>query len=137
MDIFRTGGKNHGSIAEIEFHHITNLDFFTEPAADTSLITNNKQLKKLTNAELSQLLSAAADALDATDENAWNADTLQAVLNQLLEKTGQKPGVLFSLIRIVTTWAPFSPALNETLALIGKDQTLHRIDQAIAMSTSS
>lgn len=101
--------------------------FFTEPTADTSLITNNKQLKKLTNAELSQLLSAAADVFDATDENAWNADTLQAVLNQLLEKTGQKPGVLFSLLRIVTTWAPFSPALDETLELLGKTTTLSRI----------
>jgi glutamyl/glutaminyl-tRNA synthetase len=31
-------------------------------------------------------------------------------------------------VRIVTTWAPFSPQLNDTLALIGKEKTLQRID---------
>lgn len=40
-----------------------------------------------------------------------------------LETTGQKPGILFSLIRIVVTWAPFSPQLNDTLALLGRDRT--------------
>ena len=48
--------------------------------------------------------------------------------NQLLKTTGQKPGLLFSLIRIVVTWAPFSPQLNDTLALLGRDRTLARID---------
>jgi glutamate--tRNA ligase len=37
--------------------------------------------------------------------------------------------VLFSLIRIATTWAPFSPQLNDTLALLGKERTLARIEQ--------
>jgi glutamate--tRNA ligase len=45
----------------------------------------------------------------------------------LLEITGQKPGILFSLIRIAATWAPFSPQLNDTLALIGCEHTLARL----------
>jgi len=31
---------------------------------------------------------------------------------------------------VVTTWAPFSPQLNDTLALLGKDTTLARINTA-------
>lgn len=103
--------------------------FFGEPSQDRSLIDNNKQLKKLTNEELILLLTSTCTALDAAE--AWNAQAIQDTLNQLLEITGQKPGVLFSLIRIATTWAPFSPQLNDTLELLGKETTLSRIQAAV------
>jgi glutamyl-tRNA synthetase len=102
--------------------------FFEEPKQDWSLISDNKQLKKLEDTEVSQLLQSAHDALEATG---WNPESIQEALNQLLETTGQKPGILFSLIRIATTWAPFSPQLNETLALLGKEKTLARLANAI------
>ena len=57
----------------------------------------------------------------------WTPEALQECLNRLLDITGQKPGILFSLVRIVTTWAPFSPQLNDTLALLGKKTTLARL----------
>ena len=99
--------------------------FFEEPEVNRELITSNKQLKKLSDGEIRELLKTAHDKLaELTD---WTPETIQGTLNQLLEITGQKPGVLFSLIRIVTTWAPFSPQLNDTLALLGKDKTLSRI----------
>lgn len=98
--------------------------FFEEPEKHPELITGNKQLSKLTNAEISALISAAHSALKRSE---WTPGAIQTTLNNLLESTGQKPGVLFSLIRIVTTWAPFSPQLNDTLALIGKEKTLARI----------
>lgn len=101
--------------------------FFDEPKQDWTLITDNKQLKKLDKTEIKQLLSGAHDALEASD---WNADAIQETLNQLLETTGQKPGILFSLVRIATTWAPFSPQLNDTLELLGKEKTLARIKDA-------
>lgn len=105
--------------------------FFEEPTPDTSLITDNKQLKKLSSQELSDLLSAVKAALEATPD--WTATSIQDTLNQLLESTGQKPGTLFSLIRVVTTWAPFSPQLNDTLALLGHDKTLARIDKSLTL----
>ena len=99
--------------------------FFEEPEVNRELITSNKQLKKLSDGEIHELLKTAHDKLaELTD---WTPETIQGTLNQLLEITGQKPGILFSLIRIVTTWAPFSPQLNDTLALFGKDKTLSRI----------
>ncbi len=102
--------------------------FFEEPTPDPELITSNKQLKKLPPAEITSLLSAAHDALASLED--WTPDAIQNCLNQLLETTGQKPGILFSLIRIATTWAPFSPQLNDTLALLGKERTLARITSA-------
>lgn len=98
--------------------------FFRTPEPNVSLINENKQLIKLEQAEIHSLLSQAHVALEGTE---WNPEAIQACLNELLEITGQKPGVLFSLIRIATTWAPFSPQLNETLALLGREAVLHRL----------
>jgi glutamyl-tRNA synthetase len=54
-------------------------------------------------------------------------DPLESAKRELLEETGQKPGVLFSLIRIYTTWAPFSPQLDATLELLGLNTTISRL----------
>ncbi|MGB2787670.1 MAG: glutamate--tRNA ligase [Candidatus Saccharimonadaceae bacterium] len=98
--------------------------FFEEPEIHQELISTNKQLSKLSSEEILSLLSAAHSALEKSE---WTPEAIQTTLNNLLESTGQKPGILFSLIRIVTTWAPFSPQLNDTLALIGKEKTLGRL----------
>lgn len=99
--------------------------FFDEPAPTPELIEDNKQLKKLSAEERAALINQAKQAFESIDN--WTSESIQETLNQLLEMTGQKPGILFSLIRIVTTWAPFSPQLNDTLALIGKERTLARL----------
>lgn len=102
--------------------------FFEEPAVDWSLISDNKQLKKLSDNEIKTLLGTTIDTLSAIDD--WTSEAVQEALNRLLETTGQKPGTLFSLIRIATTWAAFSPQLNDTLVLIGKDRTINRLGNA-------
>ena len=100
--------------------------FFTEPEIDEELINCNKQLRKLAEKERQNLLSVARQELAKITD--WTPESIQSCLNGLLEMTGQKPGILFSLVRIVTTWAQFSPQLNDTLALIGQEKTLQRID---------
>ena len=107
--------------------------FFRTPEVDWSLIDGNKQLKKLERDEIRSLLTTASDALAATE---WSSEAIQDCLNRLLETTGQKPGVLFSLIRIATTWAPFSPQLNDTLALLGRDTVLERLKIAVENTAS-
>lgn len=102
--------------------------FFTEPVIDPTLISDNKQLKKLTTEEIVQLLSDTTQALETCE---WSPQAIQDCLNGLLETTGKKPGILFSLIRIATTWAPFSPQLNDTLHLLGKEKTLARLQTSI------
>lgn len=102
--------------------------FFEEPVINLSLIDDNKQLKKLSRVEQRDILAAAHEALSVSE---FDATSIQTTLNQLLETTGQKPGILFSLIRISTTWAPFSPQLNDTLAILGRDTTLSRLDRAV------
>ena len=102
--------------------------FFEEPTPHLEMITTNKQLSKLTNEEVHVLLEEAKNSLSASD---FTAEAVQETLNNLLKITGQKPGILFSLIRLAVSWAPFSPALNETLAVLGKDTTLQRIQASL------
>lgn len=102
--------------------------FFVEPTPDWEMIDSNKQLKKLSREEHVELLSAAYTAIENSE---FTAEALQATLNQLLESTEQKPGILFSLIRFALTWAPFSPGLPETMATLGRERVLSRIQLAI------
>ncbi|MBI3889671.1 glutamate--tRNA ligase [Candidatus Saccharibacteria bacterium] len=102
--------------------------FFAEPARNEALLTDNKQLRKLTSDEQNDLLAKAHTSLESLET--WNTESIQNSLNDLLTSTGQKPGILFSLIRIVVTWAPFSPALPETLEILGKETVLRRLDIA-------
>jgi nondiscriminating glutamyl-tRNA synthetase len=105
--------------------------FFAEPTADWSMIESNKQLAKLPKEELKSLLQASYKALDRLAVGDFTPEAVQQTLNQLLVTTGQKPGILFSLIRTVVSWAPFSPALDHTLSVLGKSVSLARIDAAI------
>ena len=103
--------------------------FFTDLPVNMDLITGNKQLKKLEPAELKKLLEQAQTSLESSD---FTVEDLQTKLNDLLEATGQKPGILFSLIRIATTWAPASPGLAETLHVLGKQKSLARLQASLA-----
>ncbi len=102
--------------------------FFAEPTPNWQMIDDNKQLGKLDRAKHLELLDKAKTALESTD---FNAEAIQNTLNGLLEQTGEKPGTLFSLIRFAITWAPFSPALPETMEILGREHTLGRIQAAI------
>lgn len=103
--------------------------FFEDLPVNMELIDGNKQLKKFEHSELKAMLEQAKASLQQSD---FSVADLTERLNKLLETTGQKPGVLFSLIRIASTQAPFSPGLAETLAVLGKDTFLHRIDTTLA-----
>lgn len=103
--------------------------FFEEPIPDWTMVEDNKQLRTLAKDDALRILEHARDAFSNSD---FSSETLQATLNSLLERTGQKPGVLFSLIRLAVSWAPFSPALHETLAVLGKERVLQRLDAASA-----
>lgn len=102
--------------------------FFEDQAINWDMLNDNKQLKRLSQDEIKSLLVKSKEALQNSE---YDIDSLQTTLNELLESTQQKPAVLFSLIRLVVSWAPFSPALNETMSVLGKEATIRRIDSAI------
>lgn len=110
-----------------ELPELTNF-FFTDLEIDPSLINDHKQLKKLPSTEIKLLLEKTLDSLE---KSTFSLDDITSRLNELLVATSQKPAVLFSLIRIATTQSPASPALAESLNVLGKQKTLERIQTQI------
>lgn len=110
-----------------ELPQLTNF-FFEDLPVDMDLIDGNKQLKDFSHEQLKDLLKKSRLSLGQTD---FSTDELTKALNNLRQETGQSPAVLFSLVRIATTWAPASPGLADTLNLLGKTKSLARLDKAI------
>ena len=80
----------------------------------------------MSEAEIEELLKVVIRRLGEVKN--WNADELQEALNSLLVETDKKPAELFSLIRIAVSFAAFSPALNLTLEVLGRDVVLARLN---------
>lgn len=104
--------------------------FFTRPVPNLEMVSTNKQLKKLEKTEINELLATTIGYFQSLPAEDWLPENIQNLLNNLLEKTRTKPGILFQLIRIAATWAPFSPQLNDTLAVLGKTETIARLQEA-------
>lgn len=110
-----------------ELPELTNF-FFEDLPINPKLISEHKQLKKLSKDDIITLLNTTNSSLTESD---FSIDDLTNRLNSLLTITHTKPAVLFSLIRISTTQAPASPALAETMHVLGKDLCLKRISRQI------
>ncbi len=111
-----------------EIPELTNF-FFEDLLVNPALINENKNLSKLSIHDIKDLLSQAKELLAQSD---FSLDDLTSKLNELLVTTGQKPAVLFTLIRIATTQAPSSPSLAQTMTILGRDRSLRRIDTQLA-----
>jgi glutamyl-tRNA synthetase len=108
--------------------------FFQEP--DTSRVSQlfeepaDKQLKKIDRAEMRRLTEAAAEALRQSD---FTPADLADRLNAVLQQNQTKPAVLFPLIRIAITGSKSSPEIFGTLSVLGKEESLKRLDRALAL----
>ncbi len=102
--------------------------FFKDPTPDWNMVKSDKQLGKMATNDIVELLKKSLVTLT---ECSFEAESLQQTLNSLLSSTDQKPAVLFSIIRLSVSWSPFSPALNETLAVLGKEVVTKRLQFAI------
>jgi glutamyl-tRNA synthetase len=104
--------------------------FFEDLPVNPKLINEHKQLKKYDKSELKKYLEKAKQSLEESD---FSEADLAGRLNLLLEETDEKPAVLFSLIRIATTQAESSPGLAGTLAVLGKEIYIRRINAQISV----
>ena len=82
--------------------------------------------------EETRRLTAAFDSLKESD---FSLIDLEQRLNGLLGTLESKPGILFSLVRIAISGSPASPALFDTLNVLGKDTSLVRIERALSLLT--
>ena len=75
---------------------------------------------------------AAKAALEGVDE--WTAANIDAALEPLPEQMDLKKRVVFQAVRVAVCGNMVSPPLGETMALVGRDDCLARIDRARTMA---
>ena len=78
---------------------------------------------------------AALEALEAALRllrglGGWDAADLEAGLRGLAEERGEKPGALFTPVRVAVTGKRIAPPLFETLEVLGREATVGRLNAA-------
>ncbi|MBA2463259.1 MAG: hypothetical protein H0V45_16100 [Actinobacteria bacterium] len=76
------------------------------------------------------VLESAADALEAVEP--FETEQIEAALKSLCDRLGLKPRQAFQPIRVAVTGSKVSPGLYESLALLGRDESLVRLRRAAA-----
>jgi glutamyl-tRNA synthetase len=77
-------------------------------------------------AALSQARAALATA------QPFDAETIEAALREVVKRSGEKPGKIFQPVRVAIAGRTVSPGIFESVALLGREEALARIDHALA-----
>jgi glutamyl-tRNA synthetase len=76
------------------------------------------------------VLTAATDALEQVEP--WDAERIEPALKEMTERLGLKPRQTFAPIRVAVTGSKVSPGLYESLELLGREESLRRLNAATA-----
>ena len=88
-----------------------------------------KAARKHLAADASPRLQALREGLLGVEP--WDAEQLEPVFEAVREKLDVKMGRLAQPVRVAVTGSSASPGIYDTLAVLGKDETLRRIDAAL------
>jgi glutamyl-tRNA synthetase len=103
----------------------SSLYFFVPGAVDIDPAAAKKNLKVSTEPVLVALRDALAEQRD------WSAEALHGVVNDLAQSMDLKLGKVAQPLRVALAGGPVSPPIDVTLAAIGQERSLARIDRAL------
>jgi glutamyl-tRNA synthetase len=100
------------------------IRFLFEPPVE-----DEKAWRKTMKDEAPAALEASREALAGAE--GFDVGGVEAALTPLPERLGVKPGRVFQPIRVAITGATVSPGIFESVAALGRDESLRRIDAAL------
>ena len=80
-----------------------------------------------------ECLKAARDALARAEP--FTIESVESALREVVEHRGTKPAKVFQPVRVAIAGTTVSPGIFESVALLGRDETLARIDRALEHAT--
>ena len=89
----------------------------------------DERAAKLLDLAPDDILQAAREAIGAL--GMWSAEALEVAVKSLAEARGIGLGKVAQPLRAAVTGTNVSPGLFEVLAVLGRDETLGRIDDAL------
>jgi glutamyl-tRNA synthetase len=81
-----------------------------------------------------EALKAARDALAQSER--FDADAVEVALRSVVEARASKPAHVFQPVRVAIAGTTVSPGIFESVALLGRDETLARIDRALQRAST-
>ena len=75
------------------------------------------------------MLAEARDALSAAEP--FDHDSIEAALGAVIERHGCKASAVYQPLRVALAGRPVSPGIFETVLVLGREETLSRIDRAL------
>jgi glutamyl-tRNA synthetase len=99
--------------------------FIFEPPVD-----DPKAWKKVMKPDAVPRLEAALEPLRATEP--WDPGTIEGALGPVVERFDAKPGQVYQPIRVAITGTTVSPGIFESLAALGREESVRRIEAALA-----
>jgi glutamyl-tRNA synthetase len=97
--------------------------------------TDEKAWGKVMRDGAAENLARAREALARVEP--FDEAGVERALSGLVEDLGVKPGKLYQPIRVAITGTTVSPGIFESVALLGREATLARIDKALERATTS
>ena len=76
-------------------------------------------------------LAGKARAALAEIRGPWTVEDVEAALRGAAEREGVKPKAIFQPLRVALAGTTVSPGIFETVALLGREETLARVDEAL------
>ena len=76
-------------------------------------------------------LQAVVQELEPIEQ--FDVAVLEDALRSLAERLGLKTGPLFGAVRLAVTGSAAAPPLFDTLAVLGKDRVMKRLDKAVSI----
>lgn len=107
--------------------------FFTPPANFSEII--NLIANKIETIDAKRLLSAVIDELGKIPGKA-DVEAIETLLRDFAQEQNVKAGQLFYLIRCAITGKTAAPGLFETIAVLGTDETVFRLQKAFQHLTA-
>ncbi|MBI5230707.1 MAG: glutamate--tRNA ligase [Coriobacteriales bacterium] len=93
-------------------------------------IDDTAREKVLAKEGAGEALRAAADALRAVED--WNPAAIEAAIRDIPPALDLKPKLVFQAVRVAITGSAVSPPLFESVALLGRERSVERVEAALA-----
>jgi glutamyl/glutaminyl-tRNA synthetase len=93
--------------------------FFKKPKVDKKLFGKNWE----------EHIKSVSMVLEKIDE--WKLDNINKALMALIKDKGFKTGKFFMSLRIAITGSKFTPPINESIEILGKEETLERLKRVL------
>jgi glutamyl-tRNA synthetase len=125
----RTGLEEAVRISQEKIHTLNDFMTLTGPLLDGPT-DDSKARERWLGEDGRAALAEAREALEQVAE--FDLESLETALAAVIERRGAKPREVYQPLRVALTGTTISPGIFESVALLGREETLRRIDAALA-----